>query len=149
MPEVQQTQQSGEMTQRFIAFLMRQAQTIALFLGQIPNPQSGKPEPHLDMAKLLIDELEMLREKTRNNRSSEETEILNGMLSDFQMAYVRAVEAAKKGPAPEPAASAGEAEKPVPPAPAEEQPMPEPPVDKSAPGEEKAETKKRFTKSYG
>src|SRR6266550_497274 len=41
MAEVQKTVQTGEMTQRFIEFVMMHAQNAALFLGQIPNPRTG------------------------------------------------------------------------------------------------------------
>ena len=64
MAEVQTSTQSGEMSQRFIEFVMMQAQQ-ASFLGRIPSPQSGKTEVLLEPAKLFIDHLEMIREKTR------------------------------------------------------------------------------------
>ena len=38
MAEVQKTTLSGELSQRFIEFVMMHAQNAALFLGQIPNP---------------------------------------------------------------------------------------------------------------
>ena len=65
MAEVQTSTQSGEMSQRFIEFVMMQAQQASLFLGRIPSPQSGKTEVLLEPAKLFIDHLEMIREKTR------------------------------------------------------------------------------------
>jgi len=92
MAEVQKNnlQTSGEMTQRFIEFIMMQAQQAALFLGRIPNPQTGKPEPNLEVARMLIDQLEMIREKTRGNLNHEETEILASILSELQLGYVQA-----------------------------------------------------------
>ena len=92
MAELQRNSQqlSGEMTQRFIGFVMMQAQQAGLFLGRIPNPQSGKPEPNLEVARMLIDQLEMIREKTRGNLTNEESEILAGILSDLQLGYVQA-----------------------------------------------------------
>ncbi len=86
----QQPQRSGEMTQRFIEFIMMQNQQAALFLGRLPNPQTGKSEPNLAVARMLIDQLEMLREKTRGNLNHEETEILASILSDLQLGYVQA-----------------------------------------------------------
>ena len=85
---------SGEMTQRFIEFIMMQAQQAALFLGRLPNPQTGRPEPNLEVAKMLIDQLEMLREKTRGNLNHEETEILGSILSDLQLGHVQATKQA-------------------------------------------------------
>lgn len=122
---------SGEMTQRFIEFIMMQAQQAQLFLGRIPNPQSGKPEPNIEVARMLIDQLEMIREKTRGNLSHEEKEILTSILSDLQLGYVQAV----KGHVPAP--GSGEAGAPS--------PTPSSLVD--SPWDEGG--KKRFTRNYG
>lgn len=103
MAEVQRnTQFSGEMTQRFIEFVMMQAQQAALFLGRLPNPQTGRTDVNLDVARMLINQLEMLREKTRGNLNHEETEILTSILADLQMNYVQASEKKTAGsPLPE------------------------------------------------
>src|SRR4030095_12502768 len=90
MPEVQKTVQTGEMTQRFIEFVMMHAQNAALFLGQIPNPKTGEPEINLDLARMFIDQLEMIQEKTRGNLTNEETTVLRNALSNLQMVYVEA-----------------------------------------------------------
>jgi len=136
MAEVQTSIQSGEMSQRFIEFVMMQAQQASLFLGRIPSPHSGKTEVLLEPAKLFIDHLEMIREKTRGNLTNEEKEILNSVLSDLEMAYVQAAEAASSSaPTKPPAASPEE--------PAAATPSPE------ATSEEVSESKKKFSKSYG
>src|SRR3954451_12273585 len=89
MAEVQKNPQSlGEKTQRFIEFVMMQAQNAALFLGQIPNPQTGKGEVNLELAKMFIDQLGMIQEKTRGNLTSEEGAVLKNTLSNLQMAFV-------------------------------------------------------------
>ena len=88
MPEVQKTVQTGEMTQRFIEFVMMHAQNAALFLGQIPNPKTGEPEINLDLARMFIDQLEMIQEKTRGNLTNEEAMVLRNALSNLQMAFV-------------------------------------------------------------
>jgi len=97
MAEIQNSPQLGELTQRFIEFVMMQAQQASLFLGRIPNPQTGQSEVRLDVAKLFIDQLEMIHEKTRGNLSSQESEILASVLSDLRMAFV---EASSKQPVP-------------------------------------------------
>jgi cell division septation protein DedD len=136
MAEVQTSTQSGEMSQRFIEFVMMQAQQASLFLGRIPSPQSGKTEILLEPAKLFIDHLEMIREKTRGNLTNEEKEILNSVLSDLEMAYVQAAHAASSSPPPTPpAASSAE--------PAASTASPD------VPSEEASESKKKFSKSYG
>jgi hypothetical protein len=133
MAEVQTSTHSGELSQKFIEFVMMQAQQASLFLGRIPHPQSGQSEVLLEPARLFIDHLEMIREKTRGNLTNQEAEILNGVLADLQMAFVQAS-------ATQPSASTGST------SPAEEAKEPE-----EATGEEAAETesKKKFSKSYG
>ena len=99
MPEVQKTVQTGEMTQRFIEFVMMHAQNAALFLGQIPNPKTGEPEINLDLARMFIDQLEMIQEKTRGNLTNEETMVLRNALSNLQMAFVEVSGGARPEPA--------------------------------------------------
>src|SRR5256885_17141735 len=102
------------MTQRFIEFVMMQAQNAALFLGQIPSPKTGEPEVNLDLARMFIDQLEMIQEKTRGNLTNEEMMVLRNTLSNLQMAFVEA-----SGTAGGPAGAAGNPRKPqtAPPAP--------------------------------
>lgn len=142
MAEVQTNTESGETAQRFIEFVMMQAQNAALFLGQIPHPQKGEPEVNLDLAKLFIDQLVMIRQKTRGNLSNDELSVLNNAISNLQMAFVEVSQQLKTGGeshAPEPAAVEETA------APAEES------AEASAPAPEASgeESKKKFTKSYG
>jgi hypothetical protein len=132
MPEVQQSTHSGEMAQRFIELVMMQAQQAAMFLGRFPAPGGEQPEMNLDYARMFIDQIEMLQEKTRGNLSNEETQVLNGVLADLRLAFVQASNAA---PSAAPVAST--------PAP-EAAPKVEAPAAESEP-----ESRKRFTKSYG
>src|SRR5213595_1634181 len=115
MAEVQKTTQSGEMSQRFIEFVVMHAQNAALFLGQIPNPKTGEGEVNLDLAKMFIDQLAMIQEKTRGNLTTEEATVLRNTLSNLQMAFVEVSQAQKGGPAPPVSA-------PPPPSAAPEQP---------------------------
>src|SRR5213595_2802009 len=111
MAEVQTSTQSGELSQRFIEFIMMQAQNAALFLGQIPNPQTGKGEVNLELAKMFIDQLGMIQEKTRGNLTNEETAVLRNTLSNLQMAFVEVSQESgdeTRPASPEPVASASE-----------------------------------------
>ena len=144
MAEVQKTVQTGEMTQRFIEFVMMHAQNAALFLGQIPNPRTGEAEINLDLARMFIDQLEMIQEKTRGNLTNEETTVLRNALSNLQMAFVEASGAAGPQRAPQP-----ESPQPAPSQPAEPSsaaPEQTPPIASSEP---EPESRKKFTKSYG
>src|SRR5688572_3147351 len=121
MAEVQtNTQSLGEMSQRFIEFVMMQAQNAALFLGQIPNPQTGQGEVNLELAKMFIDQLGMIQEKTRGNLTNEEAAVLKNTISNLQMAFVE-VSQEKRGGKQEPApAAAPVTENPEPSAPVSE-----------------------------
>jgi hypothetical protein len=149
MAEVQKSTQSGELSQRFIEFVMMHAQNAALFLGQIPNPKTGEGEVNLELAKMFIDQLAMIQEKTRGNLISEESTVLRNTLSNLQMAYVEvAREIGSARPPGAPTTPAQEQEQPSKPA---EQPSPGTP-EPSAPissTEPETESKKKFTKSYG
>jgi len=146
MAEVQTSTQSGELSQRFIEFVMMQAQNAALFLGQIPNPQTGQGEVNLDLAKMFIDQLGMIQEKTRGNLTNEEMAVLRNTLSNLQMAFV---EVSQQSRGESPAASA-EAKPPEAPA-VEPSATSAPAEPTSAPVTPQAETesRKKFTKSYG
>ncbi|TBR17060.1 DUF1844 domain-containing protein [bacterium] len=69
----------------FVTTLSLQA-TIAL--GDMPNPVTNKIEVDLPQAKLLIDTLAMLKEKTTGNLSAEEDSLLDNMLYELRMHYV-------------------------------------------------------------
>jgi hypothetical protein len=145
MAEVQKTTQSGELSQRFIEFVVMHAQNAALFLGQIPNPRTGEAEVNLDLAKMFIDQLAMIQEKTRGNLTNEETTVLRNALSNLQMAYVEVAREAPKGAAQPEAPQAAPRPKS-----AEQQPAGKP--EPSAPitsTEPETESRKKFTKSYG
>jgi hypothetical protein len=133
MPEVQQSTHSGEMAQRFIELVMMQAQQVAMFLGQLPGPDGQKLEPNLPYARMFIDQLEMLQEKTRGNLNDQETQVLNSVLSDLRLAFVQL---SKSAPASQASPSTPSASEPA-------------PKVETASAEPEPESRKRFTKSYG
>jgi hypothetical protein len=145
MAEIQTGQTLGELSQRFIEFVMMHAQNAALFLGQIPNPKTGEGEVNLELAKMFIDQLAMIQEKTRGNLTNEESTALKNTLSNLQMIYVEVSQQISKGGAqPKQPASAPE---PQPERSASSSPK-QPPVTPSTESGE-SESKKKFTKSYG
>lgn len=127
------------MTRRFVEFVMMQAQNAALFLGEIPNPATGRAEINLDLARMFIDQLEMIGEKTRGNLSEDEKEILTSTLTQLRLSFVRA------GGLGASSSSSSSASSP--------EPAPPPPISAapaaSKPEEEEAAPRKKFTKSYG
>jgi hypothetical protein len=137
MAEYQNTPVSaGEMAQRFIEFVMMQAQNAAFMLGQIPHPQTGKAEVNLDMARLLIDQLVMIQEKTKGNLTTDESRILANTLANLQLAFVETSQKQR---------GTGQAS-PKP----ERSPVSQPESSVSEVGvHPEGEGKKKFVKSYG
>jgi hypothetical protein len=64
------------------------ASQVAMALGEVEHPLSGKRETDLRAAHFMIDTIAMLEEKTRGNRTPEEDEYLSGVLGNLRMAYV-------------------------------------------------------------
>lgn len=149
MAEIQQTTNSADLTQRFIELVMMNAQQAALCLGQMSHPSTGKAEVNLDAAKMFIDHLEIIKEKTRGNLNKDEEKILTSVLSELQLAFVQV----SRGGASAPPHVHGEScqhdhgAEVLPEAPSAS-PQPESPKSESAPSDD-SEGKKKFTKSYG
>ena len=138
MAEFQNTSAaSGEMAQRFIEFVLMQAQNAAFVLGQIPHPQTGKAEVNLDLARLLIDQLAMIQEKTKGNLNKDEAQILANTLSNLQIAFVEAVREQRSEQRTDTAHPSAE-------------PQPESKIETpEAPPAAEGDGKKKFVKSYG
>ena len=75
----------------FPSFIFSLSSTAFVSLGAVPNPETGKMEKNLPLAKQTIDLLGLLREKTRNNLTPEEDNLFDHLLYDLRMAYVREV----------------------------------------------------------
>ena len=71
----------------FVSSLSMQAM---IALGKIENPITKKTEANHEQARFLIDTLQILKEKTKNNLNSEEAKLLEESLFSLQMMYVEA-----------------------------------------------------------
>ncbi len=87
-----------------------------LYMGQIPDPQTGKAIVSLEMAKLHIDMLSVLEEKTRGNLSPDEDTELKGAVGELRMVFVeiartvaKAMKEGRIGPRGEVRSPAGQA----------------------------------------
>jgi Domain of unknown function (DUF1844) len=74
----------------FATFVVSLSTEVLFHLGEIPHPMSGEKQKDLELAKHAIDTLAMLQEKTQGNLSEEEQKLLEGMLYDLRMAFIRA-----------------------------------------------------------
>ena len=69
----------------FISSLMMQGMVA---LGEAENPVTKTREFNKMHAQFIIDTLSMLREKTKNNLTKEETDMLEGILYELRMRFV-------------------------------------------------------------
>ena len=75
----------------FSSLIFSLSSTAFMHLGAIPDPNTGKQEKNLPLAKQAIDLLGVLREKTRNNLDQEEENLFEHLLYDLRLAYIKEV----------------------------------------------------------
>ena len=74
-------------------FMMLATEAV-IALGEAADPVTGQRQRELPHAAEVIDLLLLLRDKTEGNRTPEETQILDELLYDLQLRYVRAAKSA-------------------------------------------------------
>lgn len=79
------------MTAIFADMVIQLGNTALIFLGQIPNPETGERMFEIEAAKSLIDQLEMLEAKTKGNLSKDEQQLLAQTLSAVRLSFVEAI----------------------------------------------------------
>ena len=57
-------------------------------MGKLPSPVTGKIERDLDQARISIDMIEMLHNRTQASRTARESEYLDKVLFELRMNYV-------------------------------------------------------------
>jgi hypothetical protein len=72
----------------FATFLLSLSHSALMHLGEAPNPETGKVEQSLGMARQTIDLISMLEEKTKGNLTGDEERLLGQILYDLRMRYV-------------------------------------------------------------
>jgi len=76
----------------FATFIVSLSSSALVHLGEIPDPATGRYQKNLTLAKQTIDILEILKEKTKGNLDSEEEGLLNNILFDLRIKYVKQTE---------------------------------------------------------
>ncbi len=74
----------------FSVFLSSLGMQAMIALGKLKNPLTDKLEENHVQARFLIDTLEMIKEKTKNNLDTHETKLLDECLFNLRMLYVEA-----------------------------------------------------------
>jgi len=78
----------------FSFFVTSLAMQAAISLGQLPNPVSQKLEENLGHAKLIIDTMGMLKDKTQGNLSVDEDSLIDNLLYELRTQYLAKTKAA-------------------------------------------------------
>jgi len=78
----------------FMSIVLSLSQAAMQHMGKITNPLTGKIDRNLEQAKVTVDMLEMLKEKTEGNLVKDEEKLINETLATLQLNYV---DEAKKG----------------------------------------------------
>jgi hypothetical protein len=73
----------------FSTFIFSLSSSALVHLGEIPDPNSQERQIDLPMAKQIIDTLGMIQDKTKGNLDPEEERMLQSVLYDLRMRYVR------------------------------------------------------------
>jgi hypothetical protein len=75
----------------FSTFVLSLAASAMVQLGMAPGPEGETREtPDLALARQAIDTLEMLQDKTRGNLDADEERLLQSVLYEVRMSFVRA-----------------------------------------------------------
>jgi hypothetical protein len=79
-------------------------QTAALYIEGFSDPATGRRQVDLEGARQIIDSLIALREKTRGRLSFQESDALENLLGELQLAFARlAAPPSGRPPSPPPA----------------------------------------------
>jgi hypothetical protein len=74
----------------FASFVTSLSTAALLHLGEFENPETGKRERNLVYARQHVEIISMLREKTAGNLSADEQRLIDALLAELQIKYVKA-----------------------------------------------------------
>lgn len=91
---------SGEADYRFLSLVMSLASAAWSQLGKVPHPMTQKIQKDLDQARISIEFLRMLQEKTEGNLSIKEQELIDNMVSDLELNFADEIKKTEGADAP-------------------------------------------------
>ncbi len=74
----------------FTNFLLSLSTSALIQLGEVPDPVSKESSKQLPLAKQTIDLIGMLKEKTKGNLTPDEEKLIEFLLYDLRMRFVKA-----------------------------------------------------------
>jgi len=75
----------------FNTFILSLNTAALVHLGELPDPLTNRKEANPTLARHTIETLEMLKEKTRGNLTPEEENLLNAVLYELKLKYVKLI----------------------------------------------------------
>lgn len=73
----------------FANFVLSLSTSALYHFGDFPDPEGGKTEKNLPAVKQTIDILDMLHEKTKGNLDENESQLIDGVLYELKMRFVK------------------------------------------------------------
>ena len=80
----------------FTVFLSSLGMQAMIAIGKMENPLTNKIDKNINQARFLIDTLEIIKEKTKNNLNPQETSLLDDYLFNLRMMYVEEAKSNEK-----------------------------------------------------
>jgi hypothetical protein len=75
----------------FSTFILSLSTSVLMNLGLVENPVTGKTEKEPAVARQTIELITLLKEKTRGNLTDEETKLVDNVLHELRLWYVKAI----------------------------------------------------------
>ena len=72
----------------FMQLVMQNQQIAMMSMGKLKHPVTDKIERNLDLAKVSIDTLDMIKIKTKGNLSANEEKFLDEVIRELKLNYV-------------------------------------------------------------
>ncbi len=74
----------------FSTFILSLSTSALVHLGELPDPVTNQKGSNLQLAQQTIGVIELLKEKTRGNLTEEEAKLIDTVLYDLRVKYVKA-----------------------------------------------------------
>ena len=75
----------------FSAFILSLSTSVLMNLGLVENPVTKQKEKEPEVARQTIDLIELLKEKTKGNLTQEESKLIEDVLHELRLWYVKVV----------------------------------------------------------